>query len=63
MMRNRMRVRSAKIVRLMKYEIKRWYARYAPTKAENEMNAQGVNGKLMEDAQRSSSGRGIFWRR
>ena len=42
---------------------KRWYARYAPTKAENEMNAQGVNGKLMEDAQRSSSGHGIFWRR
>jgi hypothetical protein len=33
---------------------------YAPPKAENEMNAQGVNGKLMEDAQRSSSGRGIF---
>ena len=41
---------------------KMWYARYALTKAENKMNAQGVNGKLMEDAQRSSSGRGIFWR-
>jgi hypothetical protein len=48
MVRNRMRVRSAKTVRLMKIRDKMWYARYALTKAENEMNAQGVNGKLME---------------
>lgn len=63
MMCNRMRVRSAKISATDEIRDKRWYARYAPTKAENEMNAQGVNGKLMEDAQRSSSGHGIFWRR
>jgi hypothetical protein len=60
MVRNRMRVQSAKTVRTDEIRDKMWYARYALTKAENKMNAQGVNGKLMEDAQRSSSGRGIF---
>jgi hypothetical protein len=63
MMRNHMRVRSAKTVRLMKYEIKCGMRVMLQPRLRIEMNAQGVNGKLMEDAQRSSSGRGIFWRR